>query len=100
MKESERGRGHQGSKYKCSLYKALLFIYLFLQQQITEAVLKIKVSFFCKKNLHKILRTVQNEAIIYHLNEGHDYRKSVCFFFSMMKTCQYLYISELLHIII
>lgn len=56
------------------LFKALLFIHFPLQQQITEAVLKIKVFFFCclvkkkRKNLHKIRMTVQNEALICHIN--------------------------------
>lgn len=65
------------------LFKALLFIhFFFLQQQNTEAVLKIKVLFSCsckkrkkkrERNLHKIWMTVQNEALICHVNgrEGH-----------------------------
>lgn len=57
------------------LFKALLFIhFFFLQQQITEAVLKIKVLFscFCKKKNKSAqnLRTVQNEALICHVNGG------------------------------
>lgn len=91
------------------LFKALLFIHFPLQQQITEAVLKIKVFFFCCLVKKKKKKSAQNsnDSTKWSVNMPHKWglggryitvRKSIMPF-SIMKTSQYLYISELCHII-
>lgn len=102
------GVSNSGSQHKYSLFffKALLFIhFFFLQQQITEAVLKIKVLFSCsckkkKKNAQNLNDSTKRSVNMPCKWWGRDITvgKSILPF-SIMKTSQYFYISELYHII-
>lgn len=87
------------------LFKALLFIHFFLQQQITEAVLKIKVLFSCSCKKNPKSAQNLNDSTKRSVNMPCKWwerditvGKSILPF-SIMKTSQYFYISELYHII-